>query len=198
MPTCFVVQGFGEKVDLSNGRTLNLDASYQVIKEAVESAGLTCVRADEVVSSGTIDIPMYDWILKADLVIADLSTYNVNAAYELGVRYGVGPRATIIVAEEQFKNPFDVSHIVLHRYKHLGEDVGVAESAIQGRARWLIRSVMASTKPTARSTSSSAGSAGATRRCRAVLGGRRKPCGIAGGRGRCGHRERQGVARQGP
>ena len=147
MPTCFVVQGFGEKVDLSNGRTLNLDASYQVIKEAVESAGLTCVRADEVVSSGTIDIPMYDWILKADLVIADLSTYNVNAAYELGVRYGVRPRATIIVAEEQFKNPFDVSHIVLHRYKHLGEDIGVAESRrFKAALAGIIHSVMASNK----------------------------------------------------
>jgi hypothetical protein len=126
--TCFVVQGFGEKTDFTNGRKLNLDRSYEVIKEAVEAAGLVCVRADEVVKTGTIDKPMYEWILKADLVIADLSTYNVNAAYELGVRYGVSPRATIIVAEDQFKNPFDVSHIVLHRYKHLGEDIGAAEA----------------------------------------------------------------------
>ena len=110
--TCFVIQGFGEKTDLTSGRKLNLDASYQVIKEAVEDAGLRCLRADEIVHSGTIDEPMYQWIYRADLVIADLSTYNVNAAYELGVRYGVRPHATIIVAEDQFKNPFDVSHIV--------------------------------------------------------------------------------------
>src|SRR5262249_31300700 len=25
-------------------------------------------------------------------------------------------------------NPFDVSHIVLHRYKHLGEDIGLSEA----------------------------------------------------------------------
>ena len=44
--TCFVVQGFGEKTDLATGRALNLDASYEVIKEAVEAAGLRCIRAD--------------------------------------------------------------------------------------------------------------------------------------------------------
>ncbi|MFZ1851232.1 MAG: hypothetical protein WAU15_03205 [Nitrosomonas sp.] len=32
--TCFVIQGFGEKTDFTNGRKLNLDASYAVIKEA--------------------------------------------------------------------------------------------------------------------------------------------------------------------
>ena len=126
--TCFVIQGFGEKTDFTTGRKLNLDASYQVIKEAVEEAGLECIRADEIKHSGTIDEPMYQRILHADLVIADLSTYNVNAAYELGVRYGLRPYTTIIVAEDQFKNPFDVSHIVIRPYKHLGEDIGVSEA----------------------------------------------------------------------
>ena len=126
--TCFVVQGFGEKTDLASGRALNLDASYEVIKEAVEEAGLRCVRADEIVHSGTIDAPMYDALFRADLVIADLSTANLNAAYELGVRYGMRPRATIIIAEQQFKNPFDFSHIVIRRYEHLGKDVGRQEA----------------------------------------------------------------------
>jgi hypothetical protein len=125
---CFVVQGFGEKTDFTNGCKLNLDASYQVIKEAVEEAGLKCMRADEIKHSGTIDEPMYERILHADLVIADLSTYNVNAAYELGIRYGLKRYATIIVAEDKFNNPFDVSHIVIHRYKHLGEDIGASEA----------------------------------------------------------------------
>lgn len=128
MTTCFVVQGFGKKTDFTDGRVLDLDASYAVIKEAVEAAGLECIRADEIQHSGTIDLPMYQQLLQADLVIADLSTYNVNAAFELGVRYGLRPHATIIVAEEGFKNPFDVGHIVIRRYKHLGEDIGTKEA----------------------------------------------------------------------
>jgi hypothetical protein len=66
-----------------------LDASYEVIKEAVKLAKLECVRADEIIHSGTIDVPMYERLLNADLVIADLSTNNVNAAFELGVRYAL-------------------------------------------------------------------------------------------------------------
>ena len=128
MSTCFVVQGFGKKTDFTDGRVLDLDASYAVIKEGVEEAGLQCIRADEIQHAGTIDVPMYQQLLQADLVIADLSTYNVNAAFELGVRYGLRPCATIIVAEEGFKNPFDVGHIVIRRYKHLGEDIGAKEA----------------------------------------------------------------------
>lgn len=125
---CFVVQGFGPKTDYTDGRVLNLDASYEVIKQAVEEAGLRCIRADEIIHSGTIDIPMYEQLLRADLVIADLSTYNVNAAFELGVRYGLRPYSTIVLAEEKFKSPFDINHIVIRRYKHLGEDIGSREA----------------------------------------------------------------------
>jgi hypothetical protein len=126
--TCFVIQGFHEKQDYPTGRTLNLDASYDVIREAVTEAGLECVRADEIRHSGTIDKPMFEQILGADLVIADLSTYNVNAAYELGVRHALRPYTTIIVAESKLSNPFDFSHIVIQRYEHLGPDLGRREA----------------------------------------------------------------------
>jgi len=86
MGTCFVAQGFGKKTDYTDGRVLDLDASYAVIRDAVKDAGHECLRADEIVHAGTIDVPMYEQLLRADLVIVDLSTYNVNAAFELGIR----------------------------------------------------------------------------------------------------------------
>lgn len=125
---CFVIQGFGRKTDYRDGRVLDLDASYAIIRDAVLASGLECVRADEIQHSGSIDLPMYERLLGADLVIADLSTYNVNAVFELGVRYALRPHSTIIVAEDQFKNPFDFSHIAIRYYKHLGEDVGAKEA----------------------------------------------------------------------
>jgi tetratricopeptide (TPR) repeat protein len=125
--TCFVVQGLGKKIDYHTGRQLNLDASYLVIKEAVTEAGLLCLRVDEFETSGLIDQPLYEWLFKADLVIADLSTSNLNAAYELGVRFGLRPRATIIVAETQFQSPFDIDLPIL-RYEHLGTDLGRREA----------------------------------------------------------------------
>jgi len=125
---CFVVQGFGEKTDFRTGRKLDLDASYDIIKEAVENAGLKCIRADEIQHSQIIDKPMYECILNADLVIADLSTSNVNAAYELGVRHALCRRSTIIVAEKQWDFPFDINRNAIRTYEHLGSDIGRKEA----------------------------------------------------------------------
>jgi hypothetical protein len=127
---CFVVMGFGKKTDFETGRVLDLDQSYiNLIKPAVEAAGLKCIRADEIVHSGLIDVPMYEQLLKADVVVADISTSNRNAVYELGVRHALRPYTTVIIAEEQMmKSPFfDLNHIVIRQYRHLGEDIGVSE-----------------------------------------------------------------------
>lgn len=126
--TCFVVMGFGTKTDYHTSRDLDLDKSYKyMIKTAVEDAGLKCVRADEIAHAGSIEVPMYEQLLNADVVLADLSTSNLNAVYELGVRHALRPRTTIIIAEEQFASPFDVSHIVIRRYRHDGKVLDIEE-----------------------------------------------------------------------
>jgi hypothetical protein len=129
LPSCFVVMGFGKKIDLATGRELDLDKSYKnIIKPAVTAAGYDCIRADEIQHSGVIDVPMYDLLFGADLVVADLSTANLNAVFELGVRHALKPRTTIIMAENKFNIPFDASHIVVRRYEHLGPDIGFDEA----------------------------------------------------------------------
>jgi hypothetical protein len=128
--TCFVVMGFGKKVDFETGKTFDLDMSYQnLIKPAVEAAGVECIRADEITHAGVIDVPMYERILGADLVVADISTGNRNAIYELGVRHALRPHTTIIIGEDSnTKIPFDLNHIVIRKYRHLGEDIGATEA----------------------------------------------------------------------
>ncbi|MDD5323061.1 MAG: TRAFs-binding domain-containing protein [Methylococcales bacterium] len=125
---CFVVMGFGEKTDYQTSRVLDLDKTYKhIIKKAVQDAGLECVRADEIPHSGTIEMPMFEQLLQADLVIADLSTSNLNAAYELGVRHALKPRTTIIIAEDKFVSPFDTGHIATMRYRHDGKALDIDE-----------------------------------------------------------------------
>src|SRR5277367_3428600 len=129
MPVCFVIMGFGQKTDLATGRVLDLDKGYRnIIKPAVTAAGYECIRADEIQHSGVIDVPMYELLYGADLVVADLSTANLNAIYELGVRHALKPRATIIMAESKFTIPFDANHIVVRHYEHLGPDIGYVEA----------------------------------------------------------------------
>ena len=127
---CFVVMGFGEKTDYRTSRVLDLNKTYKfIIKPAVQDAGLECVRADEIPHAGTIDMPMFEQLMEADLVIADLSTSNLNAAYELGVRHALKPRTTIIIAEEQFASPFDINHIVTLPYRLDGKVLDIEEAA---------------------------------------------------------------------
>lgn len=125
---CFVIMGYGVKADYSTGRQLDLDKTYRnIIKPAAEEAGLECIRADEIRHSGIIDVPMYKYLVTADVVIADLSTYNTNAFYELGVRHALRPHTTIAIAEKELKKPFDVDHTVIRYYEHLGKDIGYEE-----------------------------------------------------------------------
>jgi tetratricopeptide (TPR) repeat protein len=127
--TCFVIMGFGQKTDYESGRTLDLDRTYRlIIKPAAEEAGLECGRADEFVHSGVIDRPPFDHLFNADLVVADLSTKNANTLYELGVRHALRPNGTIVIAEDKFKFPFDISTMVIRPYQHLGTGIDYEEA----------------------------------------------------------------------
>lgn len=143
--TCFVVMGFGKKTDFETGRVLDLDKSYRnMIKPAVEAAGLKCIRADEIVHSGLIDEPMYEQLLNADVIVADLSTSNKNALYELGVRHALRPFTTVVICEDGIKAfPFDISHVAVRQYHHLGEDIGFEEvMRFRGQLTEAIKEIM--------------------------------------------------------
>lgn len=126
---CFVIMGYGKKTDPTLGKTFDLDVTYKnIIKPAVETAGFMCVRGDEVLESGIIDKNMYALLIHADLVIADITTFNPNAIYELGIRHAAKPFSTIIMKEKGANLPFDINHNKTFTYSHMGEDIGVAES----------------------------------------------------------------------
>jgi MAP3K TRAFs-binding domain len=128
MLKCFVVMGFGKKTDYPTGRVLDLDKSYRyIIKPAAEAAGYECTRADEIQHAGNINVPMYQQLLNANVVIADVSTYNPNAFYELGVRHALKPYTTITIAEDKLVFPFDIGQIAIRTYHHLGEGIDFGE-----------------------------------------------------------------------
>lgn len=121
--------GYGKKTDPYLGKTFDLDITYNnIIKPAVEKAGFICVRGDEVLESGIIDKSMYALLIHSDLVIADITTFNPNAIYELGVRHAAKPFSTIIMKEKAGNIPFDLNHSKTFTYSHMGEDIGVKET----------------------------------------------------------------------
>jgi tetratricopeptide (TPR) repeat protein len=121
--------GYGKKTDPTLGKTFDLDKTYiNIIKPAVLNAGFECVRGDEVLESGLIDKSMYGLLIYSDLVIADITTFNPNAIYELGIRHAAKPFSTIIMKEKDGNIPFDINHNKTFTYSHMGEDIGVTES----------------------------------------------------------------------
>lgn len=142
--TCFVITGFGPKTDHETGRVIDLDKTFEhLIKPVFNKLKIKCFRAKEIRHSGSIDVPMYEWIYKADIVVADVSTLNANALYELGVRHAMKPNTTIVISESQTKYPFDIDHTLISKYEHLGKDIGVTEAnRFKSELEKLVKSVL--------------------------------------------------------
>lgn len=131
--TCFVIMGFGKKMDFRNTKEIDLDVIYndviqKIFKERFPEYIL--IRADEIAGSQIIDISMYALIMKADLVIADITTMNANAIYELGIRHALKPFSTIIMMQknEQSLVPFDLSHNRILMYESYDEEISEQEA----------------------------------------------------------------------
>lgn len=108
----FVAMPFGikERVDAAGVKEkIDFNKVYSdLIKPGLESAGFTVFRADEEMSAGNIRTDMFQELLLADLVVADLSIDNPNVWYELGVRHALRRRGVIQISCRRGPMPFDV------------------------------------------------------------------------------------------
>ncbi len=82
---CFYITPIGED-DSEERRHADFLMEY-IIKPAVKEFGLAVVRADQMGKPGMIGKQVIEHILKARLVIADLSFHNPNVFYELSLRH---------------------------------------------------------------------------------------------------------------
>src|SRR5262249_20440553 len=80
-----------------------------LLKPAIEKAGCEPFRADEEQSAGDIRTDMFFELVTADVVLVDVSIFNPNVFYELGVRHGVTPRGTILISGGWSGAPFDIA-----------------------------------------------------------------------------------------
>jgi hypothetical protein len=111
-PLLFAAMPFGQKTEPGGARVVDFDALYdRCIKPAAEGAGIEVIRADEETLGGIIHRPMYERLLLAEIVVADLTFANANVFYELGVRHAARPRSTILIFAKIGQLPFDVAPI---------------------------------------------------------------------------------------
>lgn len=78
-----------------------------IVEPTLEEFGLSVVRADKIGKPGMITAQIIEHILKAKLVIADLSYHNPNVFYELCLRH-VCRLPTVQIIRKADKIPFDL------------------------------------------------------------------------------------------
>jgi len=104
---CFYITPIGEE---GSEHRKHADLFLEsIIQPALEKLNLKVVRADKISKPGTITKQIIENIIKAKLVIADLSFHNPNVFYELALRHAVR-LPTVQLIRKADKIPFDLSH----------------------------------------------------------------------------------------
>ena len=118
------------------------DSYYEhVFKPALTAAGCTVTRADDLFAPRPIMMDIQEAIMKADLVLCELTGRNPNVFYELGLTHAVGKPAILVCSREE-DIPFDLQHIraILYDNREAGweeklrRDIVSTASAIGGPA----------------------------------------------------------------
>jgi hypothetical protein len=98
MLRAFIVRPFGTR----NG--IDFDAvEAQLIQPAFARLDIQGGTTGKILESGNIREDMFQQLLVADLVVADVSIHNANVFYELGIRHALQPKRTFLLRARQTK-----------------------------------------------------------------------------------------------
>ncbi len=88
----FIIRPFGTR----KGVDFN-DVEARLIGPALQKIGAEGRTTGQILEGGNIRIDMFQQLLIADLVIADITTNNPNAFYELGIRHALQEKKTFLI-----------------------------------------------------------------------------------------------------
>jgi hypothetical protein len=99
----FVVRPFGTKGGV------DFDFVHrELIGPVLAQCDIRGSTTEVIARAGNIRTDMFEQLLLADIVIADISIDNANVYYELGVRHSLRPRTTILIRARKDEVPFDL------------------------------------------------------------------------------------------
>jgi hypothetical protein len=88
----FIIRPFGTRKGINFD-----DVEKKLVGPALDNIGAEGRTTGEILEAGNIRIDMFQQLLVADLVIADITTNNPNAFYELGVRHALQEKRTFLI-----------------------------------------------------------------------------------------------------
>src|SRR5438105_4547923 len=99
----FIIRPFGTK----NG--IDFDAVERLLlNPALERFSISGRTTMDILRQGNIRLDMFQRLLTADLVIADVSIHNANVFYELGIRHALRDKRTFLIRCQRDEVPFDL------------------------------------------------------------------------------------------
>lgn len=111
------------------------------VKPVVESSdfNLVCRRADDIKSNRAVIQDIWKSLCEARFVIADLTGFNANVLYELGIAHTLG-KETILIYQRgsDVKFPFDLTHIRRIEY----ENNAIGGRALETELRATLRAII--------------------------------------------------------
>ena len=118
----FIVTPFETKKD-AKGNEIDFDqVRTTLIEPALKELGIKGGTTGMVIRSGSIHTTMFQQLLTADLVVAEVSIHNANVFYELGIRHALRPKRTFMLrgadkdGAKNDKPPFDIQGLRYLRY----------------------------------------------------------------------------------
>lgn len=118
-PHVFVAMPFGIKPG-HDGAPIDFNRIYDdYLVPALAAAGLEAFRVEQELRAGDIRTDLFQELLLADLVVADLTLDDPNVWYELGVRHALRAQGVILVQGPRPAQPFDryTEHKLHYRLK---------------------------------------------------------------------------------
>lgn len=148
MKKVFIVRPFGLRTIYQSGEGTNAPVAHyydfdpvekDLIRPAMDALKLTGGTTGEIFQPGNIREDMFSELLLADIVIADISVYNPNVFYELGIRHALRDKITILIKCKGFdETPFDIL-----AYKYLAYPKDNPADALQDLVRFISESINA-------------------------------------------------------
>lgn len=106
--TCFFLMPFSS----------DFDYIYGTIKKDLNDYGMICQRVDEISGSTPIINKIITEIIRSQYVIVDLSSYNPNVFYELGIAHTFkDARNILLIKQKEDRVPFDITHLTYIEYE---------------------------------------------------------------------------------
>jgi tetratricopeptide (TPR) repeat protein len=119
---CFVIMPFNKKK--VGKKVVDFDFVYEnifepAISEAVlpEGGTLSPKRTDVDKFSSSISQDMFEYIMYSRIAFTDISGFNPNVFYELGIRHGAQESGTVIFRQPGIAIPFDINSIKVFDYE---------------------------------------------------------------------------------